>query len=111
MEIKIYDLLKSHNASLHDDGLAVYNFVIQNAPGFGREEILLDFTDIKRCSSLFLNASIGKLLVEFGEVEVQKTIHPTNYNQILNFMSKYEDVLDNFSNTTNYQAYRDEAFA
>ena len=111
MKISVIDILKSSNASLHDDGLMVYNEIKKYFDPKSKEEVEVDFTDIKRCSSLFLKASFGKLLADFGEEEVKKRIHPSSYTQILNFMHKYADMWDNFVNKENYQAYRDEAFA
>ena len=111
MKISVYDILGSQNASLHDDGLALYNAVKSNISEQVEEEVNIDFSQIKRCSTLFLNASFGKLLADFGEDVVRKFIHPASYDQILNFMGKYNDMWDNFSNKSNYQAYREEAFA
>jgi len=111
MKISVYDILGSQNASLHDDGLALYCVVKENFEMHTNEEVNIDFSQIKRCSTLFLNASFGKLLADFGEEVVKKYIHPASYEQILNFMGKYNDMWDNFANKTNYQAYRDEAFA
>ena len=111
MKISVYDILGSQNASLHDDGLALYDVVKNSIDKNIVEEVNIDFSNIKRCSTLFLNASFGKLLADFGEDDVKKYIHPSSYEQILNFMGKYNDIWDNFSNKSNYQAYRDEAFA
>ena len=111
MKISVYEILGSPNASLHDDGLALYNVVMKNIDKHIDEEVNIDFSEIKRCSTLFLNASFGKLLADLGEELVKKHIHPSSYEQILNFMGKYNDIWDNFSNKSNYQAYRDEAFA
>jgi len=111
MKISVHEILKSQNASLHDDGLALYQEVKKNISKQIEDEITIDFTEIKRCSTLFLNASFGKLLAEFGEDSVRKFIHPDSYAQILNFMDKYNDMWDNFKNKSNYQAYREEAYA
>lgn len=110
MEINVFNILNSANASLHNDGLLIYN-EIKNKIGMVNEPIDIDFSQIKRCSTLFLNASFGKLLADFGEDTVKKYIHPVSYEHILNFMSKYNDMWDNFVNKDNYQAYREEAFA
>lgn len=111
MKISVYNILGSPNASLHDDGLALYNEVKKNVDSSIEEEIHIDFEGIKRCSTLFLNASFGKLLADYGEDIVKKFVHPYSYEQILNFMYKYNDMWNNFANKSNYQAYREEAFA
>lgn len=111
MKISVINILNSSNASLHNDGIKVYNEIRKNFESSQKEEVEVDFSDIKRCSTLFLNASFGKLLADFGEEEVRKYIHPVSYTQILNFMHKYTDMWDNFVNKENYQAYREEALA
>ncbi|UKJ07364.1 STAS-like domain-containing protein [Solitalea lacus] len=111
MKINVLDILSSSNASLHDDGIKVYREIKKHFNDSKKEEIEVDFSDIKRCSTLFLNASFGKLLADYGEEDVKKYIHPSSYSQILNFMNKYSDMWDNFVNKDNYQAYREEALA
>lgn len=111
MKISVFEILGSPNASLHDDGLALYCEVKKNISASVEYEIHIDFTQIKRCSTLFLNASFGKLLADYGEDMVRKYIHPDSYDQILNFQIKFNDMWDNFNNRSNYQAYREEAFA
>jgi hypothetical protein len=109
MKISVYDILNSHNALLHDDGLLVYKAV--KAAFDERDEILIDFTDVKKCTSLFLNASFGLLLHEFGAAKIDNFIKPVNFELINNFDSKYQDVRDNIINRSNYQAFFNEAFA
>jgi hypothetical protein len=111
MKISVINILNSSNASLHDDGIRIYNAVKSNFDFSKNEEFEIDFSEVKRCSTLFLNASFGKLLADFGEDTVKKLIHPTSYAQILNFTNKYSDMWDNFVNRDNYQAYREEALA
>jgi len=111
MKINVFDILNSPNASLHDDGILVYNTIIQEISNNKNQPIEVDFSNIKRCSTLFLNASFGKLLADLGTDTVKKCIHPEGYSQILNFSHKYNEMWDNFVNKDNYQAYRNEAFA
>lgn len=112
MKISVKDILNSSNASLHDDGIKLYHEIKKHTQNNSDDkEIEVDFSGIKRCSTLFLNASFGKLLADYGEDEVKNLIHPSSYSQILNFISKYNDMWDNFINKDNYQAYREEAFA
>ena len=111
MEISVFKILESPNASLHDDGLALYREVISKISDEFDGEVKINFEGIKRCSTLFLNASFGKLLAEFGEDFVKKFVHPYSYSQILNFTDKFNDMWENFQNKDNYQAYREEAFA
>jgi hypothetical protein len=110
MLIKIQDVLNSQNASLHDDGLMVYN-VMKNALDHNKAPLEVSFEGVKRCTTLFLNASFGKLLNELGEETMLNLIIPAEHNQILNFDSKYKDMWVNVINRTNFQAYREEAHA
>ncbi len=110
MLIKIHDVLNSQNASLHDDGLMVYQ-VIKDALDHDKAPVQVSFRDVKRCTTLFLNASFGKLLNELGEEAMLNLIVPAEHNQILNFDSKYKDMWINVINRTNFQAYREEAHA
>lgn len=111
MKISVYNILNSGNASLHTDGIQLFNEIKKSFDHNGGEQIDVDFTNIKRCSTLFLNASFGNLLAEYGEENVKKYIHPSSYTEILNFMYKFQDMWDNFINKDNYQAYREEALA
>lgn len=109
MKISVYDILKSHNALLHDDGLLLYKAV--KAAFDERDEILIDFSNVKKCTSLFLNASFGKLLYEYGSEKMDNFVKPINYESINKFDLKYQDVRDNVINRSNYQAYFNEAYA
>lgn len=111
MKISVYDILNSANASLHTDGIQLFNAIQKSFEINRDEQVEVDFTNIKRCSTLFLNASFGRLLAEYGEESVKKFIHPSSYTEIVNFMYKYQDMWDNFINKDNYQAYREEALA
>lgn len=112
MKINVNNILNSVNASLHNDGILVYNEIKKQfdaAPNNTKIEV--DFSEIKRCSTLFLNACFGNLLKTYGVKPVSEFIHHIGYTNILNFEYKYDDMLDNFINKDNYQAYREEAFA
>lgn len=59
MKIIIANILKSDLAIYHEEGLIVYG-IIQDA--FDKKEsIELSFVGLSRCSTQFLNASVGKL--------------------------------------------------
>ena len=111
MRIKVLDIIDNPYALLHDDGLAVFDIVKKQFDQQRPSDIEIDFSGIKRCSTLFLNASYGKLLATFGEETVRKFIKPSHYEETSNFMQKYNEVWDNFSNNDNYQAYRRFEFA
>lgn len=110
MRINIYNIINSKNALLHDDGLLVFSEV-EEMYEKSNQPIEIDFKDINRLSTLFLNASFGKLLAKYGTEVTRHNFHPSNYAQISSFMDKFNDMWDNFENRENYQAYRELDFA
>jgi len=95
MKISVLDILNgSANAVFHDDGLAVYSKMLSCVKQ--NEEVELSFEGIKICTTQFLNACIGKLLMEFGPEHVKKYAHPTQYAEIHAFSEKYSLVFSNF---------------
>jgi hypothetical protein len=65
MTIKILDIINTPNAILHEFGLKVYD---QAKPALIRgEEVKLSFENLRNVTSLFCNASIGKLYMEFPD--------------------------------------------
>lgn len=109
MTLDVFSILGSQNASLHDDGLLLFEKM--KSAYSSKESVEIDFSGIKRCTTLFLNASFGKLLAEIGEEEMRKHVAPISHSHILSFDDKYNDMWDNTLNTSNYQAYRVEAYA
>lgn len=95
MELSVYKILNgSQNAVFHDDGLSVYQEVLLYVK---REETVeVSFKGIKICTTQFLNAFVGKLLLDFGPDRVQKCVHPTQYGDIFSFSEKYSLVFSNF---------------
>ena len=95
MELSVYNILNgSRDAVFHDDGLAMYKEV---APFVKRGEVVeVSFDGIRVCTTQFLNAFIGKLLLDFGPEDVQKYVHPTSYSEVFSFGEKYSLVFSNF---------------
>jgi hypothetical protein len=59
--ISVSDIIGKNSAILHSDGLKLYEVIKSN---IGKGIIDLSFKGIVHCTTAFLNASIGKLLVE-----------------------------------------------
>ena|SRR5690606_36911140 len=110
MRINIYNIIKSKNALLHNDGIAIFQEAEKLHDTFN-DKIEFDFSGVNRLSSLFLNASFGKLLAKYGAETTRNNFQPANYSQISSFMEKFNDMWDNFENKDNYQAYREADFA
>ena len=108
MNISVYDILESQNAVFHDDGLRVFTAVASDFKE-NEDEIQISFEGIKVCTTQFLNASFGKLLLTFGEDVVRKRIHPVSYEGINAFLEKYELVWENFQKKN--KQFIEEAYA
>ena len=109
MRINIYNTIQSKNALLHDDGVSIFKQV-EELYQSQKQPIEIDFTDVNRLSTLFLNASFGKLLAKYGSDITSKYFIPTSYSHISSFLDKYNDMWDNVENKDNYQAYRELDF-
>ena len=108
MKISVSDILHSQNAVFHDDGLSVFSEV-KSALEKGDTDIEVSFEHIKVCTTQFLNACFGKLLLAFGEETVKKTIHPVLYNSVNSFSDKYALVWENFQEKN--KSFIEEAYA
>lgn len=61
--IQLTEVLGKSIAILHSDGLKVYNAIMEEFASSGFVKI--SFEGISTCTTAFLNASIGKLLINF----------------------------------------------
>ena len=69
MEINIAQILNSNSAIFHSEGLQIYELL---EPGIKSDQnITLSFDNLENCSTQFLNASIGKLYVEFEKEKIE----------------------------------------
>jgi len=108
MKVSVYDILnKSQNAVFHEDGLKVYE-AIQSALRDGKK-VEVSFENIKVCTTQFLNASFGKLLLTFGEDVIKANVYADSYNEIHAFNEKFTLVWENFQEKN--KAFIAEAYA
>ncbi len=63
--IKVKEILGKNIAILHSDGLKVFDVIIEEL--VDNKKVTLDFTGISTCTTAFLNASIGKFLINSPE--------------------------------------------
>lgn len=61
MTINISEIIKTSKALSHADGLILYQFIVDNTES---KNYVIVFDGIERISTAFLNASIGKLILE-----------------------------------------------
>lgn len=64
MEINISNILSSNSAIFHDEGILVYNIIEKELKD--NKKVLLSFEKLDDCSTQFLNASLGKLYINFS---------------------------------------------
>lgn len=89
MKILVSDILKSTIAAFHNEGLQIFPLLEQ----FYKqgEKVELSFEGIERCSTQFLNASIGKMYLIY-EPDVVDSIILLNPGMLSNLLSKVEEV-------------------
>jgi len=108
MKVSVYDILKSQNAVFHDDGLRVFD-AIKRAMENGNNEIEVSFENVRVCTTQFLNASFGKLLLELGEDAVKNKVHSESYGSINSFTEKFNLVWENYQEKN--KLFIEEAYA
>jgi len=79
-DLTITEILGKSSAILHSDGLIIY----ERLQSIKKDEIVLSFKNITHCTTAFLNASIGKYIID-NKLQSQ--------SQILKFEDTTEDVL------------------
>ena len=89
MKISVFDIINSKNAVNQEDGSILYDFLAsQNS-----SEVVLSFEGIDFLSTLFLNESIGKMVVTNPKiVSLLKFEYPEGKYL---FSSKVDDVIEN----------------
>lgn len=89
MKISVFDIINSKNAVNQEDGTNLYDFIAsQNS-----SDVVLSFEGIDFLSTLFLNESIGRMVVTNPKiVSYLKFEYPEGKSL---FSSKVEDVIEN----------------
>lgn len=108
MNISVSDILKSQNAVFHEDGLFVFEAVDAAMKG-NEKKVEVSFEDIRVCTTQFLNASFGKLLLAYGDDVIKQRVHPVSYSAINAFSEKYNLVWENFHEKN--KEFLEEAYA
>ena len=101
MEIIINKIIHASNAISHSDGILVYEELKRHTS----EDVFLSFEKINRVSTAFLNACIGKLIVD-GTFN-SKLIDRLNTNSLI--LKKIDSVIDNAKNHEKYNGFVSEA--
>jgi hypothetical protein len=99
MKVLVADTIQSGLAIFHDEGLLVFNVLSKSLKI--REKTEVSFEKIERCSTQFLNASIGNLYLNFDPAEVDSLIH-FNYGKVNLLNEKIKEVRDNAIHSKEY---------
>lgn len=108
MKIVVADIIKSELAIFHEEGLQVYA-LLSSALTRG-EKAEISFKGIERCSTQFLNASIGKLYLEFNPKDVDRFLS-YKYGDVNLLRSKIAEVRDNAIHSKDYDQFVGNALA
>lgn len=92
MKIIVSDILESKIAAFHNEGLQIFSMLEQQFKQHERVE--LSFEGIERCSTQFLNASIGKMYLLYNPESVDGILL-INPGALSNLLSKVEEVKEN----------------
>jgi hypothetical protein len=98
--IKIADIIGKKSAILHADGLKVYNYLVEEL--LRTPKLVVSFAGLEHCTTSFLNASIGKLLVNSPDV-AQKISYVESDDDML--LEKINKVTTNALNESLRQAH------
>lgn len=108
MTIEVKEIIKSPIAAFHSDGLAVFAH-LQNAYS-NNKAVNLSFQGVEHCSTQFLNASIGKLYLQF-EAAIIDSLLKYDTASIPHLAQKIEEVRENAINSKEYDSLIDNAIA
>lgn len=92
MKILVSDILHSKIAAFHNEGLQIFPLLEQYYKL--RDKVELSFEGVERCSTQFLNASIGKMYLLY-EPDAVDSILLINPGTLPNLLSKVEEVKSN----------------
>ena len=81
--IMIREIVGKPNAILHSDGLKLYSFLIEELNKEPKKKIAVSFKGLVHCTTSFLNASIGKLILN----------HPSLFDKLV-FVDTENGMLD-----------------
>ena len=107
MKAVVKDIIQSTIAAFHNEGLQVFS-VLEKAYS-NNEQVELSFEGIERCATQFLNASIGKMYMQYDPKMVDALV-TYNFGD-LNLTDKVAEVKDNAINSKEYDSLIENATA
>lgn len=103
MKISVFDIINTKNAVNQEDGAILHDFLVfQNS-----NEIVLSFEGIDFLSTLFLNESIGRIVLTNPKFVSSLRFEYPNGKYL--FSAKVEDVIENALMGDEYDHLVDEA--
>ena len=103
MKVIISNIIDASNAISHSDGLEVYKYL--NSLKSKKEDITISFDGINRVSTAFLNACLGKMLLEGSYSE--SYINRKQTDKMI--LRKLDSVIDNAKNHLEYDKIVEDA--
>ncbi len=106
MQAVIKDIIQSKTAAFHNEGLLVYELL--DKAYRSQEPIEISFYGIDRCATQFLNASIGKMYLQYDPSTLNNLIR-YDYGHVPHLIEKIEEVKSNAIHSKMYDALIDNA--
>ena len=104
----VKNIIQSTIAAFHNEGLQVFSLL--ETAYKNQEQIELSFEGIERCATQFLNASIGKMYLQY-DPEVVDVLISYDYGNIPYLSQKIAEVKDNAINSKEYDHLLEDATA
>lgn len=100
--IEIFEVLQGSTAAFQDEGAKVYSLVESEIKN--NRKVVLSFKGIEHCSTLFLNASVGRLYKTFSSDVIQSLLVIEGIENNAFIYSMIERVIFRAQNPQDYNA-------
>jgi len=108
MKIEVANIIHSSYAAYHQEGLDVFALVEKAISK--RESVELSFKGVEVCSTMFLNACVGKLYVSYPVDVIDGLLSYSNTDQLISLRSKLNDVKANALRHELHDAEAEESY-
>jgi len=108
MKAVVKNIIQSTIAAFHNEGLQVFSQLEKAYKN--QEQIELSFEGIERCATQFLNASIGKMYMQYDPAVLDVLIS-YNYANLPYLDQKIAEVKENAINSKEYDSLLENATA
>lgn len=105
MKLLVKDLIKSTVAAFHDEGLLIWT---EACPVLEKgQKVEISFVGITRCSTQFLNSSIGKLYTSLPKESVDSLLSIDD-GGLASLKQKINEVIENATSYREYDSLLDQ---